>query len=77
MSYVNIVNGVLTSIDQLLELMIRTSMHQIHNKLEHKYALRNTHERSNNNVCNNICWQQYRVLVYLGQIVLHSTLDIN
>jgi len=27
------------SIDQLLELMIRTSMHhQIHNKLEHKYA---------------------------------------
>ena len=38
MPYVNIVNGVLTSIDQLLELMIRTSMHQIHNKLEHKYA---------------------------------------
>lgn len=38
MPYVNIVNGVLTSIDQLLELMIRTSMHQIHNKFEHKYA---------------------------------------
>ena len=39
MPYVNIVNGVLTSIDQLLELMIRTSMHhQIFNKLEHKYA---------------------------------------
>ena len=38
MPYVNIVNGVITSIDQLLELMIRTSMHQIHNKLEHKYA---------------------------------------
>ena len=38
MPYVNIVNGVLTSIDQLLELMIRTSTHQIHNKLEHKYA---------------------------------------
>ncbi len=31
-------NGVITSIDQLLELMIRTSMHQIYNKLEHKYA---------------------------------------
>ena len=38
MPYVNIVNGVLTSIDQLLELMIQTSMHQIHNKFEHKYA---------------------------------------
>ena len=38
MPYVNIVNGVLTSIDQLLELMIRTSMHEIHNKVEHKYA---------------------------------------
>jgi len=66
MPYVNIVNGVLTSIDQLLELMIRTSMHQIHNKLEHKYvcrALRNTHERSNNNVCNNICWQQYSISI--------------
>jgi len=39
MPYVNTVNGVLTSIDQLLELMIQTSMHQIHNKLEHKYAI--------------------------------------
>ena len=38
MPYVNIVNGVLTSIDQLLELMIRTSMHQIHNNFKHKYA---------------------------------------
>ena len=31
-TYLVIVNGVITSIDQLLEMMIRTSMHQIYNK---------------------------------------------
>ena len=56
----------LTSIDQLLELMIRTSMHQIHNKLEHKYAItKYSWKKQYNNVSNNICWQQYRVLVLL------------